>query len=336
VTITERSTDDLTDDAVSEGASGRAASGYAEYGYAASSIVAAGLDGPLVSTQWLADHLGADGLVVLDATVVPSAGPGGRPTYLSGLDRFLVEGHIPGSVFADLLDPFSDPSARFPFTRPGDAAFAAAAASVGVGADTTVVIYDAAVGQWASRLWYLFRSVGHDRVAVLDGGVTKWRAEGRPVDLGHVEPASVDADGAGPIAARSRAGFWAGTSDVAAIVDGSTPGTLVCGTPPRDFAARHIPGSVSAPAVRLVDRETNALLPAEELRGLFADVLDAPGPIVAYCGAGIAATADALALAVLGRTDVLVYDGSLAEWTADPDAPLASSPAAPLPAPADS
>jgi thiosulfate/3-mercaptopyruvate sulfurtransferase len=95
---------------------------------AAPAALAAALDGPLVSTQWLADHLGAEGLVVLDATVVPAQGADGRPVYRTGLDRFTEEGHLPGSVFADLLESFSDPAARFPFTRPDADAVAAAAA----------------------------------------------------------------------------------------------------------------------------------------------------------------------------------------------------------------
>ncbi|CAM5350986.1 sulfurtransferase [Leifsonia shinshuensis] len=282
------------------------------------SALGAALAGPLVSTQWLCDHLGSDGLVVIDASVVPVT-DGGRTSYASGRERY-AEGHLPGAVFADLLDPFSDPAAPFPFTRPGAAAFAAAAAELGVDADTTVVVYDGAVGQWASRLWWLFRSFGHDRVAVLDGGLTKWREEGRPLESGTVVPAPAQ-----PFAARELPGFWSDRDDVAALLAGDRPGTLVCGAPPKDFAARHIPGSVSAPAVRLVDRATNALLPPAELHGLFADVLASPDPIVAYCGGGIAAAADALALALLGRDDVTVYDGSLNEWASDPAAPLASA-----------
>ena len=278
----------------------------------------AALAGPLVSTQWLCDHLGSDGLLVVDATVVASTGPDGRVGYVSGAEQYLA-GHVPGAVFADLLDPFSDPAGRFPFTRPGAEGFAAAAAALGVEAGTTVVIYDAPVGQWASRLWWLFRSFGHDRVAVLDGGVTKWSGEDRPLETGDVEPRSVD-----PLPVAELPGFWSDRDDVAAVLAGDRAGTLVCGTPPRDFAARHLPGSVSAPAVRLVDRGTNAFLPRAELREIFADVLSSSDPIVAYCGGGIAAAADALALALLGRNDVTVYDGSLAEWASDPEAPLAS------------
>lgn len=283
-----------------------------------STPLGAALAGPLVSTQWLCDHLGSEGLVVIDATVVASPGADGVVSYLRGAEQHRA-GHLPGAVFADLLDPFSDPSGRFPFTRPTAAAFADAAAALGVGADTTVVIYDASVGQWASRLWWLFRSFGHDRAAVLDGGVTKWSGEDRPLETGEVAPAAADA-----FPAAELGGFWSDTDDVAALLSGERRGTLVCGTAPRDFAARHIPGSVSAPALRLVDRATNAFLPRAELRELFADVLASPDPIIAYCGGGIAAAADALALAVLGRHDVTVYDGSLNEWASDPEAPLAS------------
>ncbi|WP_434318082.1 sulfurtransferase [Leifsonia sp. P73] len=239
-------------------------------GEARGAAVGAALAGPLVSTQWLCDHLGSDGLLVVDASVVAVSGDGGRTEYVSGIGRH-GEGHIPGAVFADLLEGFSDPAAPFAFTRPGAEAFAAAAAALGVDADTTVVVYDGAVGQWAARLWWLFRSFGHDRVAVLDGGVTKWREEGRPLDSGTVAPRP-----AGRFLAAELPGFWSDRGDVEAVLAGDRSGTLVCGAPPKDFTARHIPGSVSAPAVRLVDRGTNAFLPAAGLRDLFADVLASP------------------------------------------------------------
>ena len=291
----------------------------------AANVLGAALDGPLVSTQWLADHLGSDSLVVLDATVVASTRPDGSPASISGLDQYLVDGHIPGAVFADLLDVFSDPHGAHPFTRPSAAAFEAAAEAVGVGSDTTVVVYDASVGQWASRLWWLFRAFGHASVAVLDGGAVKWRAEERPLERGHVEPRATDG-----FLAEERPDAWASKEDVAAVLDGTVDATLVCGLLPKEFAGEtgnrsrlgRIPGSVSAPAARLVSRETNALLPASALRETFAEVLASDARIVTYCAAGIAAAADALALAVLGRDDVSLYDGSLNEWSADPDAPL--------------
>lgn len=292
---------------------------------AAGSAIGAALAGPLVSTQWLADHLGSDSLVILDATVVSSTRPDGSPASISGLDRYLVGGHLPGAVFADLLDVFSAPAAPYPFTRPVAEAFEAAAESVGVDADTTVVVYDSAAGQWASRLWWLFRAFGHASVAVLDGGIVKWKAEDRPVEVGHVEPRAATG-----FLAEERPEAWASKDEVAAVLDGTAEATLVCGLPPKEFSGEagsrdrlgHIPGSVSAPAGRLVSRDTNAFLPVAALRETFADVLASDARIVTYCAAGIAAASDALALALLGRDDVAIYDGSLNEWTADPEAPL--------------
>jgi thiosulfate/3-mercaptopyruvate sulfurtransferase len=290
-----------------------------------SPIVGAALDGPTVSTQWLADHLGSDGLVILDATVLQAPHPRGGLAWLSGLDQYLVDGHIPGSVFADLIETFSDPAGAYPFSRPDAELFAAAAASVGVDDQTTVIVYDTAVGTWAARIWWLFRAFGYDRVAILDGGLAKWKAEGRATDLGHVEPRTVS--GFTPV---ERPGQWVDKAFVEAVVSGERQATLVCAVPPKEFTGQagqrsrlgHIPGSVNAPAGRLVSRETNALLPLEELRATFADVLASPDPIVTYCAGGIAAAADALVLALLGRTDVALYDGSLNEWSDDEDAPL--------------
>lgn len=283
------------------------------------------LSSPVVSTQWLADHLGADKLVVLDATVVPTTGLTGTPGYLSGHDQYLIAGHIPGAVFADLIDVFSDPSGPFPFTRPAEELFAIAAASVGIDNDTTVVVYDSSVGQWASRIWWLFRAYGYDGVAVLDGGFQKWQNEARETEYGHVEPRVATFDTV------PRAELWADKAHVESIVAGEADGALVCGLPPHEFSGEaghrarrgHIPGSVSVPAGRLVDRETNALLASDELREKFAPVLG-EARVVTYCSAGIAASSDALALTLLGHRNIAVYDGSLSEWTTDADAPLAT------------
>lgn len=273
------------------------------------------LDSPVVSTQWLADHLGADDLVVLDATVLPFTQPNGRSGYLSGHESYVVNGHIPSAVFADVIDDLSDTTAPHPFTHPSADAFALAVGALGVSNESTVVVYDAVVGQWAARVWWLFRSFGYDRVAVLDGGYTKWLAEGRETDIGHVT-----ADAA-LFTVTERLELWADKSAVEAIVAGEAAGALVCGTPPRDFDAVHIPGSLNVPAGRLVDRETNALLGIPQLRASFEPVLT-DDRIVAYCRGGIAAASDALALTLLGHRNVAIYDGSLNEWVADADAPV--------------
>lgn len=284
------------------------------------------LTSPLVSTQWLADHLGADGLVVVDASVVNFTRPDGRVGYLSGHELYLVEGHVPGAVFADLVDEFSDPDGAYPFTRPDAERFAAAAGALGVGGDATVVVYDSAVGQWAARLWWLFRAFGYDRVAVLDGGLTRWRAEERTLDTGQVEPVPA------AFTARERPELWVTKADVEAVVRGEAQAALVCSTPPKEFSgevvtrsrAGHIPGSVSAPAGLLVDRERNTLLAPDALRARLEPALGAPR-IITYCGGGIAAAASALALTLLGERSVAVYDGSLNEWAADPAAPLVTA-----------
>ncbi len=289
------------------------------------------LTSPLVSTQWLADHLGADKLVVLDATVLTAAlpaisgavGGGDRSGYLSGDEQYLLNGHIPGAYFADLLQVFSDPQAPYPFTRPSANAFERAAGSVGVDNETTVVVYDSAVGQWAARIWWLFRAFGHDQVAVLDGGFTKWVLEGRETELGHIEPVPAS------FVAADRPELWVDKTYVERVVNGQEDAALVCGVPPKEFTgevahrarAGRIPGSISAPAGQLVDRESRTLLGAEELRARFQSALGRER-IVTYCGGGIAAAADALALTLLGERNVAIYDGSLNEWTADPNAPV--------------
>lgn len=279
---------------------------------------------PIVSTQWLADHLGRDNLVVVDASVLLVPGHDGRPGYLSGDEQHLVEGHVPGAVFGDLLQQLSDPEAPFPFSRLDPGRFAAATAALGIDDDSVVVVYDSAVGQWASRLWWLLRSAGHDAVAVLDGGLSAWRREKRPIETGHVEPAPSKG-----ITIRVERPLWIDKAGVERVLRGEAAGALVCAVPPKEFTGEegrrlrrgHLPGSRSVPAGRLVDRTANTLLPPERLRALFGESLESER-IVLYCGGGIAATADALALAVLGVETAVVYDGSLNEWAADPDAPL--------------
>jgi thiosulfate/3-mercaptopyruvate sulfurtransferase len=146
------------------------------------------LRGPAVTTQWLADHLGSDDLVILDATVlVVRSGPG-ELACLSGRDRYLRDGHIPGALFADLLGDFGGRGGRLSSRPPGRDAFERAAAAVGVRESSTIVVYDSAGGAWASCLSTLFRGYGVDTVAVLDGGLSAWLAEGRETDTGSVTP----------------------------------------------------------------------------------------------------------------------------------------------------
>lgn len=332
----------------------------------------------VVSTQWLADHLGSERLVVLDASVIvlgesPDGGaspggdaagaggadgvggaPHGKTRYLSGYDQYLFDGHIPGAFFADLVESFSAQDGPYPFTRPDAEAFTEAARAAGVTADSTIVVYDTAYGQFAARLWWLLRAFGHTRVAVLDGGFVRWRAEDRPTEDGHLEPDR------GSFTAVEDPAHWVDKTFIERVLDGTEPGVLVCGVPPREFAGEtggrarpgHIPGSFNVPAGRLVDRSTNRSLPLADLRSRFEPVIasaraltaqaaqattaqtttarrsdqSSRATIVTYCAGGVASAADALALVRLGVEGVAVYDGSLAEWAADPDAPLHTGP----------
>lgn len=282
---------------------------------------------PLVSTEWLDAHIDDPDLVMLDASIFIQAKPDQPRSgdFLSGIDAFEHEGHIPGSRFADLFIEFSDPDAQFPFTRPKREAFKAAAGRLGIRANSHIVIYDRLVGQWAARLWWVFRSFGHEAVSVLDGGLRKYVAEGRTLRTGPPLAYSTSRYAAG------EARHIASRDDVAAIMDGRRTGHLVCMLQEPEFAGQvsarkrpgHIPGSVNLPFSRLIDERTNSLQPPEIIRNLFSSVTPLDGTeIVTYCGAGIASTLGALALAVIGYENWLEYDGALMEWSSDPDLPL--------------
>ncbi|MDP4331789.1 rhodanese-like domain-containing protein [Curtobacterium sp. A7_M15] len=277
------------------------------------------LTSPLVSTQWLADHLGADELVVLDASV-HTAGVGLETTWRTARDSYEQRGHVPGARYADLVEAFSTPDAALPFTRPGAERFESAAGELGVTNTSTVVVYDDSVGEWAARLWWIFRSFGFDSVAVLDGGFTKWRDEGRPVRVGALRstPGAAEAsDDTSPVfLAGEERPLWADHDRVLRAVSGEQPASLVFAAPESALGAEHppiVPGSTPIAVGSIVDPTTNAYLRGAALEQAFASVLDAD-EIVTYCGVGSAACVDALALTVLGHDRVQVYDGSLLDW----------------------
>ncbi|MET0842505.1 MAG: rhodanese-like domain-containing protein [Mycetocola sp.] len=173
------------------------------------------LSGPTVTTQWLADHLGSDDLVILDATVLVVRAASDTPVFVAGFERYLLDGHVPGAVFANLVDVFNGPGGGFP--RPDAAAFGQAAASVGIRESSAVVAYDSEDGMWAARLWWLFRSYGFASIAVLDGGLRAWLAEGRETDTGIVKP------GTGSIVAVPLPDGWAHQADVDRVAAAGRP-----------------------------------------------------------------------------------------------------------------
>jgi thiosulfate/3-mercaptopyruvate sulfurtransferase len=278
---------------------------------------------PLVSTDWLAEHLGDPDLRVLDATA-HLAGPDSGSTGWSlrpGLDAYLAA-HIPGAAFADVLDDLSEPGGGA-LSKPSRARFAAAAGRLGVGPVSRVVVY-APEPHWATRVWWLLRANGFDNAAVLDGGFRKWTAEGRPTTTGAESYPAAEFTG------EPRPRFFAGLDEVKRMVDTGSGACLINALSPQDHHGEtgnfarpgHIPGSLNVPMDALLSQADGTFKPASELREIFAGVLSRPGRKVTYCGVGIAATVDALALTLLGESDVALYDGSLQEWTSNPELPL--------------
>ena len=279
---------------------------------------------PLVSTQWLEEHLRDPSLRILDCTCYLHPLPGGDMRAESGRADY-EKGHVPGAAFADLIGDLSDPSSPLRFTLPDEGRFAMAMSRLGVGDGTRVVIYSGGSLTWAPRLWWMLRAFGFDEAYVLDGGWPKWKAEGRPVATGVEDypPAA--------FRAQPRPGLFVGRDEVAAaledpqvvLVNALTP-EQHAGTGGSDYGRPgRIPGSVNLPARDLIDPATMAYRPLPDLRERFAEagVMDGRR-VVAYCGGGIAASADAMVLTMLGVRDVAVYDASLQEWAKDPNLPM--------------
>ncbi|CAG9251983.1 3-mercaptopyruvate sulfurtransferase [Paraburkholderia unamae] len=289
--------------------------------------VEAWLRGSLVTTAWLAGHIALPGLCVLDATIVKE--PLGDLRYLRrpAAREFETDGHIPGARFADLAGEFSDARAALPFTCPGEEQLAAVARTHGIGHETFVVVYDSLDGIWAARLWWVLRAFGHERVAVLDGGLRKWLSEERPVERGP-SALSNSAGSAWRPVRNSRS--FVDREYVLGMLKGRREG-LLCNALRRPVFSGaeqayarpgRIPGSLPAPYDELIDRTTNALLPVEVLRERLAHLLVQGERVVTYCGGGVTAAGIALALTVCGADDIAIYDDSLNEWAADPALPL--------------
>lgn len=278
----------------------------------------------LVSTQWLAEHLADPALRLFDATAGAAHAPGAAQAEPA---RAVFEkAHIPGARYLDLKNDLSDTSAALDFTRLPPEAAAAAFAGAGIGPDALVVVYSTSTYGWATRVWWLLNDIGFSRVAVLDGGLVKWIKEGRPTANG-AQPPYPPAPAFEPVAQR----LFADLPEVAAAVEGGGA-TLVNALSPDHFSGAvagphgrsgRIPGSISLPAGSLVTAADNSLKPLEVLKAEFAAKgISSETDVIAYCGSGIAATLDGFVLKALGHDRVRVYDGSLSEWSKDPQRPL--------------
>lgn len=271
----------------------------------------------LVSTDWLARHLGEPDLVVVDASWhMPATGRSGREEYLGS--------HIPGARFLD-LDEISDRSNPAPHMLPTAAQFGAAMEALGVGRDDRIVVYDNSPLRTAARGWFMLRHFGADKVAILDGGFVKWVSEGRAVESGEPPPRQARfAAGPRPGEVVTKDQLLKGAP--APLLDARGKGRFEGSEPdPRPgVAAGHIPGSRNLPFAALY-REDGRFRSVEEIRRLFdAARIDPEQPFVASCGSGVTANSLIFAAHLLGNDDSKLYDGSWSEWGSDPATPKAT------------
>ena len=273
---------------------------------------------PLVSTEWLAAHLYEPDLRVLDGSWhMPAAKRDPRAEFLAR--------HIPGAAFFD-IDRIADPATSLPHMLPSPAAFEEAVGALGVGAGDRVVVYDTRGVVSAARVWWTFRAFGHDAVAVLDGGLGKWSAEGRPLETGEVKPARrVFRARPRPELVRDLGSMRENvTTRREQVLDARSAGRFAATEPEPRVGLRggHIPGSLNLPSDTLLQPD-GTLLPAGELRRRFETArVDFERPLATTCGSGITASVLAFALHVLGHRQVAVYDGSWTEWGGRADTPV--------------
>lgn len=274
--------------------------------------------GALVTTEWLAANLGRSSVRTVD-------GSWHMPQLKRDARAEFARVHIPGAVFFD-IDAIADTASPLPHMLPTARKFAESVGALGIGDRDLVVVYDTRGVISAARVWWTFRAFGHARVAVLDGGLPKWQAEGRPVEAGAPAPAPRR------FTARLHRSLVRDFAQMRAnlkrpreqVLDARSHGRFV-GTEPEPrpgLRGGHIPGSLNLPYDQLY-RKDGTLRPPDDLRRLFEGAgFDAAKPVVTTCGSGVTACVLALGLHLLGHEQVAVYDGSWTEWGGRDDTPL--------------
>jgi thiosulfate/3-mercaptopyruvate sulfurtransferase len=272
----------------------------------------------LVSTEWLASELGAADLRIVDASwFLPGAGRDGRSEYEAA--------HIKGAVFLD-LEAVSDADSDLPHMLPPPALFASRVRALGIGDHDRIVVYDYSPLHTSARIWWMLRLFGARQVAILDGGLGKWLAEGRPVESGSSTPRAghfTPAFDSAPVADKADMLALGGESE---IVDARPTARFRGETPePRaGLVAGHIPGSRNLPQSELFESD-GTWKRGEALRKAFEDSgVDLSRPMVTTCGSGVTAAVLLFGADLLGKEDVRLYDGSWTEWGADPATPKAT------------
>ncbi|MCB8875539.1 3-mercaptopyruvate sulfurtransferase [Acidisoma silvae] len=271
---------------------------------------------PLVTTDWLADHLDDPKVIICDCSFyLPN-----DPRSAAGL---FAEARIPGSRFFD-IDVIKDDATDLPHMLPSPEAFAAHMSRLGIANDATVVFYDQVGLFSAARGWWMMRVFGHDRAAVLDGGLPKWKAEGRPLEI--KAPAVPQAAAFVPTAradlVRDVTAMKAIVTEGSALILDARPAGRFAGTAPEPRAGvrgGHMPGAHNIPFNQLLAAD-GTMLPPDQLRARFAaEGAGGDRPVVTSCGTGVTAAVLTLGLAVAGLPIGALYDGSWTEWGGRPD-----------------
>ena len=273
----------------------------------------------LVDTAWLAARLDAPDIRVVDGSWhLPNAERDAKREY--------ADCHIPGAVFFD-IDDIADSDSGLPHTVPSPEKFSSRVRKLGLGDGSRIVVYDS--GNWmaAARVWWMFRLFGHNDVSVLDGGLAKWRSEGRPLQDAAVMPrerhftarmntlmlrdlgqmlANIESGGEQVVDVRSSGRF-----------NGTEP------EPRAGMRGGHIPRSLNLPYAHLFDSQSRAMIAPDALQAAFEGAgVDLAKPVVTSCGSGVTACVAILALDRLGHRDLAVYDGSWSEWGSRDDTPI--------------
>ena len=277
----------------------------------------------LVGTDWLAAHLADPHVRVVDSSFKL---PGIIPTAWEDYNR----GHIPGAVFFD-IDEIADTTSPLPHMLPSPEKFSARVRKLGLGDGNKIVVYDTTPMLGATRVWWMFRAMGHKDVAVLDGGLPKWAAEGRPVTDDPTPPRERH------FTARLDNTLVRSIDDVKALLDGKREQIVDARAanrfrgevpePRAGLRAGHMPGAYNLPYNDLIDPKTGTMLPADKLAArIAASGIDPSKKVTASCGSGVSACVVALGLYLTGAPEAAIYDGSWTEWGGRADTPIATGP----------